>query len=130
MQTLSYGYKLPENADHGSVFFPAAAFDIQRLNDHTHNGTNSALLTAAASSAASQVILAASWVEVGSGDSNYRQLVTMPANITFEAHSITARINSGGNAGNLFYPSIEKVSANTFYLYINDNTVDVKVLYT
>lgn len=44
MLTLSYGYKKPENGDTGDAIFPAMAENIQRLNDHTHNGINSSLI--------------------------------------------------------------------------------------
>ena len=56
MLTLSHGYEKPETGDKGSVFFPALEDNIQKLNDHNHNGLNSELLTAAASAAVTQTI--------------------------------------------------------------------------
>lgn len=129
MQTLSYGYKLPEDGDRGNIFFPGLEDNIQRLNDHTHNGSNSSLLTAASSVATTQTVSAASWVAYGS-DGYYRQLVTMPTGIAFETHAIEFRISGGTFDGHVFYPNIEKVSATTFYVYINDNTQTIKAIYT
>lgn len=40
--TLSYGYKKPQTGDKGSTWFPDLEADIQQLNDHAHNGSNSA----------------------------------------------------------------------------------------
>lgn len=39
---LSYGYKKPQTGDKGSTFFPELEANIQQLNDHAHNGSNSA----------------------------------------------------------------------------------------
>lgn len=50
MITLSYGYEKPQNGDTGDVFFPALERDIQRLNDHTHDGVNSPFISAQAPS--------------------------------------------------------------------------------
>lgn len=125
MLTLSHGFEKPETGDKGSVFFPALENNIQKLNDHTHNGTNSELLTAASSAAVTQTINSASWSHLGSG--TYRQLVTMPANIAFDTHSIQLRNNS---TGVVMYLGIEKVSANTYYVFINDNSVTLKAVYT
>ena len=42
METLSKGFKKPEaGLDTGDAWFQALADNIQQLNDHTHNGTNS-----------------------------------------------------------------------------------------
>lgn len=120
MQTLSYGYKLPETDDTGDTFWPALEDNIQQLNDHTHNGTNSALLAVA-----TQSILAASWsADLGGG--SYRQLITLPGSRTFDGTSIEMRLSSG----HIIYPTIEKVSATTYYVYTNDNTVNMTAVYS
>lgn len=41
MIILSNGQKLPETGDFGDVWFPALEDNIQRNNDHDHDGTNS-----------------------------------------------------------------------------------------
>ena len=45
--TLSYGFVRPATGDKGSVFFPALEDNITQLNSHDHDGTDSALMTAA-----------------------------------------------------------------------------------
>lgn len=125
MQTLSNGYQKPENGDKGSVFFPALASNIQKLNDHNHNGTNSELLTSASSAAVTQSLLAASWSL--QGDGMYRITVTMPSDIGYDTHNIQFRLTAGGAIVHL---STEKVSATSFYVYSNDNSIDVTVFYT
>lgn len=127
MQTLTYGYELPETNDKGSVFFPALENNITQLNDHDHDGSNSARLTAQSITGVSQTITSGSWSATSGG--TYRQLVTMPPGTTFDDYGIVFRLASGGSSGHQVNLSVEKVSASTFYVYINDNSVDVKILY-
>ena len=114
MQTLSYGYKLPANPDTGDQFFPAMEFNIQRLNDHTHNGVNSAPIAST-----QQSVLAASWAAAPIGGGLYRQLVTMPVGFSYDTTNIWFKISTG----EFVYPTVERVSASTYYIYTNDNTL-------
>lgn len=127
MITLTNGYKLPQSPDRGFTFFPALEFNIQRLNDHTHDGVDSEKIDASAIDSITQTILAAGWVSLGSG--NYRQLVTVPGGINLDTIGVQFRIASGAADGHYITPSVEKVSVTQYYIYINDNTVDVKAFY-
>ena len=75
--TLSYGFEKPATGDKGSIFWPILEDNIQRTNDHTHNGSNSAKISASASTAVVQTVTSAGWSGVGGG--LYRQTVTLPA---------------------------------------------------
>lgn len=127
MIVLSYGYKLPETGDRGNIWFPALEDNITRVNGHTHNGTDSPSLTATAFSAIMQNILAASWVLVSG--STYRQLVTVPVGMTFDRSLMQFLITAGPNINQNIYPRLEKVSVNTYYVYVNDNTIALKAYY-
>lgn len=118
MQTLSYGYKKPANPDTGDLWFPALELDIQMLNDHTHNGVDSAPLATSQQSA-----LAANWVATSGG--TYRQLMTMPTGLLYDSSQIWVRRSTGEQA----YPTVEKVSSTTFYIYTNDNSLAYTVNY-
>lgn len=123
MQTLSYGFKLPETGDRGSVFYPALEDDIQQINDHNHDGANSAPITSSAISHVTQSITAVGWVSVGLG--TYSQLVTMPGLLQFDQRQIFFRDSTGETV----YPRFVKASANTYTLYTNDNTLAVTAHY-
>ena len=123
MITLSYGYKKPEDGDRGSTLFTALEDNIQRLNDHTHNGTNSAPLTAASLQGVPATALAVNWVAFGP-TGHYRQLLTLPAGFNFDTVHISVRC-----ADDYVYPTIERVSATTFYIYTIDNTLPFTVVY-
>ena len=125
MQTLTYGYLKPETGDKGSVWFPALEADIQQLNDHTHNGVNSSLIQSSSIIAVTQDILAANWVATTGG--TYRQLVIMTGGLQYDNFMVNVRLTS---TGHIIYPTIEKVSAATFYIYTNDNSLDYTLVYT
>jgi hypothetical protein len=129
--TLSYGFVQPETGDKGSVFWPALEDLIQQVNDHTHNGTNSSRLTAAALEAVSQSVSSAGWGStIGGG--LYRQTVTVPAALTgpggtYDDYSI--EIRNSANGRRLFLQT-EKVTTTTFYVFINDNSISLTVIYS
>lgn len=114
MITLSYGYKKPVNPDQGDLFFPAMEFNIQRLNDHAHDGVNSAPLASQ-----SQSIFPGSWVAAPIGGGLYRQLVTMPLGLNYDTVDIWFKLSTG----EFVYPSVERASASTYYVYTNDNSL-------
>jgi hypothetical protein len=123
--TLTYGYKLPANGDRGSTFFPDLAADIQQLNDHNHNGTNSAQLTIQSIAVTTQAIASGSWAATSGG--TYKQTVTLPGTLTYDAISMEFRITSSKH---IIYPTIEKVSSTTYDIYTNDNTIGVTAIYS
>lgn len=120
MQILSHGFLKPDPSDTGDVVFPALQTNIQKLNDHTHDGTDAALVAIT-----TQSLLAINWVAAPIGGGLYRQLVTMPVGFLFDAVNISFRLTTG----EFLYPSIERASATTYYIYINDNTLGVTAIY-
>lgn len=124
MQTLSYGFLKPQTGDRGSAYFPALEGDIQQLNDHVHNGVDSAKIASAGVLATTQAILSAAWVLVAGG--TYRQLVTVPATITTLA---SWRVEFLDPSGFQQYLTMERVSTTTFYVYINDNSLALTAQY-
>ena len=129
MLTLSYGFKKPQSGDKGNVFFPALEDNAQLLNDHDHDGSNSAPINAVYLTKSSATILAASWVDQGGG--TWRQEVTLPSGFTLLSTNIRFEISGGGSDGALLYLSVEKGSAaNKYYVYINDNSLALRALYS
>lgn len=123
MLTLTYGVKKPESGDRGSVFWPAMEDNFQQLNDHTHNGTDSAKLTSASVTDVVQTIAAASWVAQGGG--TYKQTVTMPGGMAYDDFGIVFKLSTG----DIIYPSVAKVGASSYDVWINDNTLTLKAVY-
>jgi len=125
MIVLSYGYRLPEDGDIGDEIFDALESNIQQVNDHIHDGITSAKLSSANIVKLTQPILAAGWVAQGNG--LFRQLVTITGGLSiYDDVYINCRDTDTGDQLEL---SIEKVSDSTFYVYNNDATQNVTILY-
>lgn len=120
MLTLTYGYSKPQLDDTGDIFFPALEADIQQLNDHNHNGSNSAILAPSI-----QNILAAGWASVTGKINSYSQVVTMPSGYLYDAVALSFRLSTG----QAVYPAIDRTSASSFTVYTNDNTLAYIVEY-
>lgn len=123
--TQTYGRIEPENGDRGSVFWPALAANAALDDAHNHDGSNSERLTAAAVTAMTASVASGSW---GStiGNGQYRQLKTLPAALTYDSIQITFRDSNGETV----YTKHIKVTATTYYVYTNDNTLDLTAVYT
>src|SRR5690348_11336708 len=118
IQTLSKGYEKPVNPTSGDDHFAAQERNIQRMNDHVHDGTAGAYNTPG-----TQSIDSGSWVDQGNG--TYRQLVALPGSRQFDSTAMEFRLSTGERV----HPTIEKVSATSYYIYTNDNTKSYTALY-
>jgi hypothetical protein len=124
MQTLSYGIKKPQDGDKGSTWFPALEDNFQQQNDHDHDGVDSAPIASTNIASVQQSLSAANWVAVSGG--TYRQLVTVPNGKLYDNSFILFR-NTADKSQMLL--GVEKVSSTTYYVYINDSTIDVTAYY-
>lgn len=132
MDLTTYGYKIPKTPDTGQTWFSNLEFDIQRLNDHSHNGVDSTLLATNAVTVTTQAIASASWgSDLGGG--TYKQSITLPsvgatpAQLLFNAIGIEIRVTS---TKEVVYPKIIRTGASTYDIYTNDNTQAFTALYT
>ena len=65
MIILGNGYKLPETGDFGDDWFPALEDNIQRLNDHSHDGVDSEILTTSSTKCVVQSIASGDFAPSG-----------------------------------------------------------------
>lgn len=134
MNLSQYGYEIPSTGDFSkgtNGWMAQLAFNWARIDQHTHNGVDSALLNIGSFATVSVVAPAASWVANtgGSGlpSSGYVQLVTTPA-IVGEINNYIVKflVNTSGSRQyeplQVFYA---RVTGTTFNLYCNDNTIDI-----
>ncbi len=108
MQTLSKGYKKPQNPDTGDVVFPALEANWQLVNDHNHDGVTSQLLAATLQS------ITGAWTNVGNG--TYSKLITVPTGFNYDQCQIDFRLATG----EFVYPSITRVSTTQYTLFTNN----------
>lgn len=123
METLSHGFKKPEDNDKGQVIFDALEENIQKTNDHAHDGVESALIPSANISKTTVSIVAAGWTDPVNGV--YSQIVTIPTGL-FATTLMTFRETSTGK--NLILP-YEKVTDTSFKVFCNDASKDVTIIY-
>lgn len=123
MTVLTYGLKVPVNGDVGGDVFPAMEDNITQLDGHTHNGSNSSLLTAASSTAVTASVASGTWVATSNG--NYRQAITLPASFSYDTTQIAMKVSN-----NQVFAKIEKISASQYYVYTNDNATAFTAVYT
>ena len=126
IQTLTFGYKLPQTGDKGSVFFPALEDNIQRLNDHDHDGSDSARLTSKSVTAVTGTIASASWSGVSGKTGLFSQTVTMPTGFTYANFIVSFRDTSGDS---LFLQSEAGTASDLYEVFCNDSAQDVVPFY-
>jgi hypothetical protein len=126
--TLTKGYKQPETGDRGSSWFSDLNFDIARINDHTHDGSNSQAIPAKNITKSSATIASGAW---GSdlGGSSYKQTITLPSGYTFDDTTFKFKISGGAYDGRVIIPTLVKITSTTYDVYINDNTQVLVVTY-
>lgn len=126
MLTLTYGMKVPETGDIGSDFFPALETNFTNLDAHTHDGTTSSKLPGSSMTSYTQAISSASWVSVAGVTGLYKQTVTLAGGLQFNDYYPMFKITSSGN---LIFLTVEKASATSYVVYINDNTLNITAYY-
>lgn len=123
--TTAKGYRKPTTGDRG--WYTDLEFNIDRIDAHSHNGVDSAALPSTSITKITQDVLAASWSSLGEG--NYKQTLTLPTNFTFNDMQVRFYVNGGTMDGQEVILSVKKVSASTFDVYVNDNTLALKAVY-
>jgi hypothetical protein len=123
--TLSYGYIKNESGDRGSEFWPDLEFNIERINGHSHNGTDSALIPTSSIDTQVQTLLADDWEAVAGQTGTYKQTVTVPSGVNLDKH--LPRFKDAN--GNILLLSVDVLTTGTYDVYINDNTAVLQVAY-
>lgn len=122
-QTLSYGYVKPQNGDNGSIWFPALEDNIQQLNDHAHDGVDSAQISSSDILKGSVTINSASWTSDGTG--RYKQDVTVPTGFNMDDYALTFRISGG----DIIHPGVTRLTATTMRVFVCDNTLTLTAVF-
>lgn len=124
MVVLSYGFKQPQNGDLGSVWFPALNFDIQRLNDHNHDGSNSAFIDSTNIVGGSTPVLSANWVLAETA--RYTQTLACPIDFNMTDFTITVYDTVTGDIVN---PTLTAATPTSFVIESMFNTKNYLVVF-
>ena len=123
--TLTYGRKVPVDGERG--FWDSLEDNITRDDSHDHDGTNSKLINTADLDKDIGSITAVGWAATSGG--TYKQTITVPTGHTVNKMLVKFYVDGGGEDGHQIHPSIQKVTATTYDIFINDNTVALKAVY-
>lgn len=124
MQTLTYGRKLPADGDRGSIWFDALEDNIQLNDTHDHDGANSPKLSSTAIVNSTQAISNANWGSPTNG--LYKQTIAMPGGLAYDTSGIQIRNTANGAA---ILTTIIKITATSYDIYINDNSLNLTAVY-
>ena len=120
--TLSNGYRKPENGDLGTSWFPDLAFNIERVNGHSHNGVDSNKLTATSFSLLTANLTSGDFSIVGD---KYRALVSVPSGVTVDGTNISFRDQTTKQP---IYLDLEKVTNTSFHVF-SILALDLEIVY-
>ena len=122
--TLSNGYKKPETGDKGATVFNALEDNIDRVNGHSHDGTDSNKLDTFAFGRGSVTVPNTGWTAEGN---IYRQSVTFPTGYSvangaeWGKASIRFYFDGGNYDKEELFPKTERIDDTSFYLYSTVN---------
>lgn len=122
--TLTYGRQVPDAGDRGVPLFVVLENNIKKDDAHNHDGVNSPALTAQSIVGIVDTLAHANWV-AATATGHYKQLVTMHAGFLFDTTKISFRTTDG----KYIYPTVERVTSSTYYVYTIDNTLDYLAVY-
>lgn len=131
-QTLSNGYKKPQTGDRGNTFFKDLEDNIQRTNDHTHNGTDSEKIPSQNILKQTQSISSTNWGGSSRPDtSEFVQNIALPSGLNFDETTMEFRDATSESPllGSVIHPFIQRIDANNYMIQVNDDTLDILVIY-
>ncbi|WP_417353607.1 hypothetical protein [Flavobacterium alkalisoli] len=121
MITLSYGYRLPENKDFD--FWPHLEFNIQRLAEHKHDGSDSAKIPTYNLKDATVDVLKENWVE---SNGVYSQTITIPVGYSPITSRIIFKATEGLLDNQVVNCDYSVSGAETITVFSLDNTYNMK----
>jgi len=133
--TEGYGggpYEIPDPKETGNSVFDKLEQAIERLATHTHQGIDSSEITLNIAKGVQELLAGADFVWDQVGTDKYRAAIQTDtgtsAGATFDDNVRTYYYRSGGSEPKQFFPTIEKIDNTNYYIYSNDNTIDLKVI--
>lgn len=122
-------YEIPDSKETGSSVFDKLEEFMERMANHRHQGKDSNEITLNIQKAVQELEAGGvdfTWNLVSAG--RYRALIDVAAGSTFDDNVRTYYYKVGAGEPNQFYPTIEKIDNTQYYLYSNDNSINLKVV--
>lgn len=122
---LSKGYKLPQNGERG--WWQVLIENWTRVNSHKHDGNDSEKILTSNLDKLETTVDSANWV--AATDGLHTQRITLPGGVTFPKVAIKVYTMSGANVVEEIQPKITRFSNTQFDIFVNDNSLSLKVIY-
>jgi len=137
-KTINFGtgsYEVPDTLDQGDALFTILDDIFARLINHSHTGVDSKSITLNISKDVTDFIKDTHivWNAHLSGTTSYgmfKATMTLPSGATYEGNIRRYFYQDSVLLGNWkeFYPTTEKIDATTYYLFSNDNNLNIRVV--
>lgn len=133
--TENYGngaYIIPTDDDTGNSVFADLEVMFERLATHSHTGADSASISLNFTKIAENYIRGAALTWISIGDGLFRAVVNIDdPTPTYDANLRTLfyRSTATGFLWEVFAPRTEKITDSSYYVYSNDNQIDLRTVY-
>lgn len=121
----SKGYKLPQKGEK-VTWWQNLIDNWIRIDAHSHDGVNSQKIKLNNALKDADNILSANWLTDLLLPVPYYQDITMPTGSSFDNTIIEFYDNASGDR---VYPKIVKTSISTYTVFVNDDTLNLRVVY-
>jgi len=130
IQTLSFGFKKPQTGDKGSIVFGAMEDNIDQINSHDHDGSDTDRVDTFNLSRYQVAVPSSGWSASGS---YFKQTVTLPTGFSvangseYTKANIRFFFNGGTYDKQECFPKTNYLTATTFELFslVNNQAFDV-----
>lgn len=130
-ETFTNGaYERPVSGDQGNedIFAILEAF-MDRMAPHTHDGSDSSEINLNVSKEIQILTIGTNLTWLDELNGNYKAVLPVPPPATFDDNQKFFYISrDSGATYERFYPSLNRLTATTYEVFSNDNTVDLKVV--
>jgi hypothetical protein len=122
-------YEKPAAGDQGNTVFDILEEYMERMAVHNHDGGDSKEISLNIAKDIDTFVIGVDLVWSSLGNGEYRATIPVPGATTFDAS--IRKLFYAPTATTVFkefYPTVEKIDNTSFYVYSNNNQVDLKVV--
>lgn len=121
-------YEIPATNDKGDTVFSLLETVLERLATHSHSGedSNKISLNIEKDIEDLQAGVGLLWSDLG--NENYRATLSVPSGTTYDTSVRKFYLHDGNGNFAEFYPTVEKIDNNQYYLYANEQLSNLRVV--
>lgn len=121
-------YQKPVAKDTGDVVATTLDDLFDRITNHNHTGQDSKAITLNITKEVQDLVATVDFNWIDQGNDVHRAQIALPAVATVDDNMRNFFYVNGGEYVR-FYPTVEKIDNTNMYVYSNDNTIDMRIVY-